>query len=126
MRRAQSLLEFMLVLPVILAVIVGSIAFLDAYSRFERIDVATSMAARAAATSTGDRTAVAQQTARSVLAGTFSPEDVRVSVEGEDPCAYGDPLTVITEVRWNLWSIPFYGDLHVDFKAVRKSVCEAI
>jgi hypothetical protein len=124
-RRSQAVVEFALILPALLLLLVGGLVFLDVYSRIERIHFSTAVAARAAATvpgGTGLRDA-ATSAARASLAGSFPQDSIRVSVS-TDSCSLEDRIDVEVEVRWTSPNIPFYGTIDIPLKSRRSSVCE--
>jgi hypothetical protein len=124
MSRGQSLLEFSIVLPILLFVLVAGWIMCDAHYRVNRVQFAASVASRAAATSPQDPAAAAVSAAREVLHLTFPQEAVDVEYDGNTPCQYGDEQKVVVTVIWQSVYVPFQGPLRLELKAQRKGICE--
>lgn len=112
--RGQALVEFALVLPILLALIIGILDFGRALDYYNQVTQLAGQGARAAAVNRNpDGTAITTGSslqAQLVNTYTAQPElkkGVVVCVEGPLPQNVGDPVTVKVSYKFNF--IPFLG-----------------
>lgn len=116
--RGAVVVEFALLIPVLLLIVVGTIEFGRVYSQFQVFNGAAREGARCAAVqATPFRDCEVQDRIDSGATPYEVSEDATVSVAGTSPSAcsdttIGDPVTVSWQQPFDL-DIPFWGDVTI-------------
>jgi Flp pilus assembly protein TadG len=116
--RGAVVVEFALLIPLLLMIVVGTIEFGRVYSQFQVFNAAAREGARCAAVqATPFRDCVVQDRIDSGATPYEPAEDAKVSVGGLDglecdDTTIGDPVTVSWSQPFDL-DIPFWGDVTI-------------